>query len=375
MKIVLVHNLQFGGAYRRVSEQVRAMEVPVIEVTLAGAELVTEDPVIIPLRHRGATAHPALRPLTRHIDFVNLLHSYRKLHAQVRALEPDVIWVNTCRFLNCVWLPPDLAAKAVYYCDEPRRYDFEKAVRKSTNPWTRALYWPMRRMTSHLDRATVNGVAEIAANSRYIQAQVERSYGRSSEVVSLGVARHFVPPPLGTERSYLLSVGTIIPSKGHDLAIEAAAKSGLGLPMMVIGPRRALEEEARLMKLAHDHGIELTIRTGVSDSELVAAYQGAVATLYLARAEPFGLVSIESQACGTPVIVSDEGGLPETVVDGKTGWAVERSAPGAIEALVRLGDAELAATMRAAAAEYGATWTWTRSSEHLCALFDRVPRP
>ena len=184
----------------------------------------------------------------------------------------------------------------------------------------------------------------------------------------------FRPPDRLRERAYLLSVGKLIPTKGHDLAISAAGRARLKIPLLIASHASNPEEEARLHRLAREAGVELTIRVGVSDEQLVELYQDALVTLYLAYAEPFGLVSIEAQASGCPVIVSDEGGLPETIIDGTTGWAVPRTIDAVAEALVRVHATDSLDEFEVAAARHGARWSWDRSAQALLALLEDVSR-
>ena len=134
-----------------------------------------------------------------------------------------------------------------------------------------------------------------------------------------------------------MSVGKLIPTKGHDLAIAAAGRAGIEH-----APRHRLSRiqpgggGPRCSGWRTTPASISTVRVGVHDEQLVELYQHALVTLYLSYAEPFGLVSIEAQACGTPVIVSDEGGLPETIIAGVTGWAVPRSS-GAVAARRHVG--------------------------------------
>ena len=375
MKTVLVHNVRFGGAHRRMSEQLQHLDLPVTEVTLEGADPLTDDPVIVPMRYRGDRPRALALPITRYLDLLSLVAAYRRLHETVRQLRPDVIWLNPCRFLQTPWLTPDLAGRAAYYCDEPRRADYDAAARHSTRLRTRVPYWPLRRLTRHLDRATATVVGAVATNSSYSAGQIQRAYGCDAVVVPCGVSSRFRPSARPGSRDHLLSVGTLIPSKGHDLAIEAAGRSGLGLPVVVVAPREDPQEEGRLHRIAGDAGVSLAVKVGVTDGELVGLYQSAVVTLYMARSEPFGLVSIEAQACGSPVIVSDEGGLPETIIPDVTGWAVPRRAVDVASRLAMLTDRPMPEEMEAAAVANAATWSWDVSASRLRGLLSSVARP
>jgi glycosyltransferase involved in cell wall biosynthesis len=124
--------------------------------------------------------------------------------------------------------------------------------------------------------------------------------------------------------------------------------------------------------LAQELGVNLEIGVGLTDAQLGSLYESAHATLYLAKREPLGLASLEAQACGCPVIVAAEGGLPETIVDGTTGWQVARD-PGAAVALVdRLSDDRLRARMSAAAREHAKAFTWRASAERVENLLREI---
>lgn len=172
------------------------------------------------------------------------------------------------------------------------------------------------------------------------------------------------PPP-----RHLLSVGHLIPAKGHDLAIRTAARAKSHWPVVIVAPRPAPAAERELGELATARGVELTVRTGIEDAELVKAYRDAVATLYLAHQEPFGLASLEAQACGSPVIVAREGGLPETLIEGVTGFAVRRDPSQAAAKIDELADDARRNGMARAAAQHGSAHPWSRAGAALeCSL-------
>ena len=63
----------------------------------------------------------------------------------------------------------------------------------------------------------------------------------------------------------------------------------------------------------------------ISDQELINYYSSSIVLCIGAHYEPFGLTSIEAQACGTPVVAVKEGGVSETIINGKTGYLTSRS--------------------------------------------------
>jgi glycosyltransferase involved in cell wall biosynthesis len=381
VRVALVHGQRVtGGAHRRITEQARRLaarpDVELTEVVVAGTVTVTGEPVVVPLTLTADAAPAWKRPVCRYADLVRTVLAYRRLQAHLTVLDPDVVWLNPCTLVQAPWVGADRAGRSVYYCDEPPRLHYDPSARATTRRRTRALYWPLRRALRGLDARTARRSVTVLANSRFSAARIAAAYGRPATVVACGVAAAFADCGPGPDRpTHVLSVGSLIPAKGHDVAIAAVATSGLGLPLVVVAHRNAAGERDRLEHLAAAAGLVLDVRIGVNDADLAALYAAALATLYLARAEPFGLASIESQACGTPVIVADDGGLPETVTDPTVGLVSPRR-PDAVAAVLQALAADPADRReRAARARRAASgWTWERSTVELAAELAAVAR-
>jgi glycosyltransferase involved in cell wall biosynthesis len=123
---------------------------------------------------------------------------------------------------------------------------------------------------------------------------------------------------------YLLWVGRVCPEKGILDAIEIARRAKLPLKLLakVNEPpeQRYMEDFVRpaLARIEHDLCFQ------VSNEEKLAAYRGALATVFpIHWPEPFGLVMVESMATGTPVIAFRNGSVPEVIHDGTTGFICE----------------------------------------------------
>jgi glycosyltransferase involved in cell wall biosynthesis len=373
MRIAVVHNLPAGGARRRLSNQLEHLHGDIIELCLESALPILPDAVVVPVRRTAPRAHRLVRPPFRYLDLAWVEAAWRHLAVSIRSFEPDVIYLNACQYLKA---PPVLDATsppAVYFCDEPRDTDEDPAIRATRNPLTMSLYAPLRKRERRIDSRTVALSRRLATNSHYGASEIARAYGRAATVITPGVAvafRQTDSEPSGQQ--LLLSVGTLSPSKGHDLVLQTAAAASSRLPVHVVAPRPEPREEARLRDLAETLGIELNIRVGISDGDLARLYESALVTLYLASKEPFGLVSLEAQACGCPVIVSAEGGLPETILDGVTGWQVPRDPDTAAKMVDRLADGGLRREMSCAARAHASGYTWEASARELASLLDEV---
>jgi glycosyltransferase involved in cell wall biosynthesis len=134
---------------------------------------------------------------------------------------------------------------------------------------------------------------------------------------------------------YLLFLGRMSPDKGCHRAIGVAME--LGLPLRIAGKSRERDERQYFAEFVEPHlghhGIEYFGE--VSHGQKVELLQDARATLFpIDWEEPFGLVMIESMACGTPVIATRRGAVPEVIEHGRGGIIVDhvREMPAALDA-------------------------------------------
>ena len=132
---------------------------------------------------------------------------------------------------------------------------------------------------------------------------------------------------------YLLFLGRMSPDKGAHRAIAVAME--LGLPLKMAGKKREPKEEQYFSEFVEPHlGHEIEWLGEVSHGTKVELLQDARATLFpIEWEEPFGLVMIESMACGTPVIATRHGAVPEVIEHGRGGLIVDRyrEMPAALE--------------------------------------------
>ena len=190
-----------------------------------------------------------------------------------------------------------------------------------------------------LPRATGMLLLSEYSRRQWIEAPRFRRPRRTA-VVYGGVARPFAPS--GTvNRNQVLFVGRIIRHKGIEHAIGALDPD---MRLIVAGVPYDAPYAAMLRETAHGHSVEF--REGVEDAELPALYGSSLATVVpsvyrawggseTAVPELLGLVALESMACGTPVIVSSAGSLPELVEDGVTGFVVPPNDASAIRRAIR----------------------------------------
>jgi glycosyltransferase involved in cell wall biosynthesis len=200
----------------------------------------------------------------------------------------------------------------ICYCHTPMRYAWEEGFLdgEAVGRVTRLLLPPLLARLRRQDLAGAAGPDVFVANSRHVANRIERYYGRSAEVVHPPVdVGHFLAQPRAPEDFYLV-FGRVVPYKRVDLAVAACA--GLGRQLRVAGDGRALDA----VRASAGEGTSLLGK--VSEAERDRLLGGARALLFPGE-EDFGIVPVEAQAAGVPVIAYGVGGATESVLDGRTG--------------------------------------------------------
>src|SRR5437588_3899029 len=205
----------------------------------------------------------------------------------------------------------DERAVHVSYCHNPFRYawnDRDRTLTRRRDPITLAFLRGLFRRWRQWDWIAAQRTDRYVANSRTTQARISAYFGRESAIVHPPVdVGRFAP---GTVGSHYAIVSELMPHKEIDVAIEAFNE--LRLPLIVIGDG---PDYRRLRKLA---GPSVQFAGRLPDAEVANVLSGARA-LIMTAVEEFGIVSIEAQASGRPVIARRGGGALETVVEGVTG--------------------------------------------------------
>ena len=209
-------------------------------------------------------------------------------------------------------LPRPPGARHLCYCFTPMRYAwtfYEEYF--GTNPVKEMVLKPILRALRHWDHNNSYRVDRFVAISHHVQKRIQKFYGRDADVVY---------PPVDTERctpgtdadhdGYDLIVSALVPYKRIDLAVEAYNRSGY--PLIVVGTGTEYE------KLRAVAGPHIRFLGWKPDDEILELYRRCRLLVFPGE-EDFGIVPVEAQACGKPVIAFGRGGATETVVPGESG--------------------------------------------------------
>lgn len=216
----------------------------------------------------------------------------------------------------------------VCYCHTPMRYAWDEDFLdgEEVGRGVRLLLPPLLARLRREDLAGARGPDMFVANSRHVAARIERFYGRTSTVVNPPVdVEHFLDLERDP-RGYYMTFGRVVPYKRVDLAVLACER--LGRPLKVVGDGRALEAVR-----AHATGSGVEFLGKVDEAERDRLLSGARALLFPGE-EDFGIVPVEAQAAGVPVIAYGVGGAVETVRDGETGVLFDERGAGSLAAAI-----------------------------------------
>jgi glycosyltransferase involved in cell wall biosynthesis len=349
VRIAIYHALYSGGALRTLADQAErlARSHTLHLFTLASAEQSFGGLAALVARSTVVEYQP-LRLRTRPFGRVNQLIRIRELGRMERAEREaahlidsgahDVVLVHPNVHTNSPAVLRHVGTPTVFCAHETLRlvYDQAPATADTRTPAQRALdrLDPLPRAyvkaVARADRRNLQAANRVVVNSRFTRDAFVRAYGLEPAVCYHGVDTTTFSPGPHNRQGYVLSVGAFGPRKGFDFLIRAVA----AVPeeerpaLRVVSNHVEPHYLAGSRQLAADLGVHLDVLSKISDARLADLYRRATLTVYAPVNEPFGLVPLESMACGTPVVAVGEGGVLETVEEGVTGRLVPRD-PGA----------------------------------------------
>ncbi len=243
-----------------------------------------------------------------------------------------------------------------------------------------------RRLMPRSARNAARVIAPSESTKRDI-VQLLNVPGERVRVIPLGVAGQFRPPEepdaarelrrrLNLPERYILYVGNFEPKKNLRQLIEVfadARRSGRVTARLVLAGRKAWHDSELHHAIRRHRLTELvTLLPDFPDADLPALYAGASLFVFPSRTEGFGLPPLEAMACGTPVVASRAGALPEVVAD--AGLLVSPDRPGELSAAMEktLGNEFLRRRLRELGLARAKQFTWERTARRTAEVYAEV---
>ncbi len=319
------------------------------DVLFSDIRNIVVEPITLPFQPSRLMSSPfgRVNQLVRLRDLSRLSRIGYRVSAMIDAQSFDVCLVYPCQFSISPAVLARSSTPTLYYRQDVVRWVHDPPIMRPYGQQTSLQSWfdridPLRRafyrMLVALDRRHMAAASRVVVASCFVREALYRAYGTAPSLSRLGVDSEAFRPGTAPRSDYVLSVGMIVPAKGYDFLIESL---GLVDPdrrprLVIVGNVADPREVAYLEQLAAQQGVRLDLRVMVDHGTLLDLYQRARCTVYVPVMESFGLVPLESMACGTPVIGICEGGVRETVLDGRTGLLVERDPSQLAAAVERL---------------------------------------
>ncbi len=321
MKVAIVHDwlVNFAGADRVVDQMMRVFPDAVIYTLVYRPEA-------FPGHFRKydvRTTYIQKIPMAAHL-YKNMLSLMPRAFESLDLTEYDLVISSSSSCSKGVITRPD--ALHICYCHTPVRYVWSHYHEYLSNA-----SWLKRRIMPGIihrirlwDFAAAQRVDLFLANSRNTAQRIRKYYRRTATVIYPGV--HLDEKPAAeTDDGYYLMVGRFVAYKRFDLGIEACTRSGRKLIVAGGG-----DLEAELKKKA---GGTVTFIPSPDDERIRELYRHARALIFPGD-EDFGIVPVEAQSCGCPVLAYGRGGACETILDGESGILFrEQSVESVLEAM------------------------------------------
>ncbi len=297
------------------------------KVLEAVCEIFPEAPIYT-LIHTKGTLSPLLEGKKIHTSFLQKMPFIENKYRHYLPIMPLAISQFNLSSYDLIFSISHCVAKGVKknkkqthicYCNTPMRYIWDSfsdyfSPQKNFFTWATMRFF-LRPYLRWWDKKTAKEVDYFIANSKNVSSRIKKFWDRNSEVIYPPVDTDYYSLPdnklsdIPSEDFYLV-VSALVPYKKIDLAITSFNRLGKKLKIIGSGP-----EEPYLKKIA-GHNIEFL---GWQPSSSIREYYRQCKALIFPGEEDFGIVPVEVQACGRPVIAYEKGGALETVIGGKTG--------------------------------------------------------
>ncbi|OGM81975.1 hypothetical protein A2394_03145 [Candidatus Woesebacteria bacterium RIFOXYB1_FULL_42_36] len=320
VKIALVHDYfkEFGGAER---------------VLLTLSEMFPDAPIYTAFKVKGSTADKQFKNKkiieSKFAPILKIGNLYSPLRFLIPAIwgsfdlsSYDLVIVSSSWYITRGFkVGPK--TKVVDYCHTPPRwlYGYEMSV-----GFTK--YWPVKiysAIVGHFmrmyDFETAQKVNYFIANSKNIQARIEKFYRRDSTVIYPPIEVKEIENITANlkKNNYFVMVSRLVGAKGLEEVSKLAKK--MKFELRIVGESHGFSDvESKLRKLS---GGNIKLLGRLEDPELYKVLGKAKGLIALAKDEDFGMTVVESQAAGTPVIAFNGGGFRESVTEGVTGVLVD----------------------------------------------------
>ena len=318
MKIAVFYNIAFSGAKRVVLEHVKGLKLLGHNVDIYTTDQAND--IFDPGTEANNKYLYNFSPIEFKLpvfnrfkkDFIDTFYTLKNVHKKIaRDIDKrnyNIVLVHTDISTQTPYLLRYLKTKNVYFCLEPLRNAYEYSLRLKDNVFVLNIFYENlnRWIRKNIDRKNARSADHVLALSLFGRERIIAAYDLYPKISYLGIDESVFKPSNVKKKNQVFFVAEKYPIYGYDLAQQA----------MNLIPKK-IRPDLKIIDWKKNNFERL------SDEELVGLYRESLVTLSLSKFDTFGLVPLESMACGTPVIALNVAGYRETVLNNKTGYLTD----------------------------------------------------
>lgn len=359
-RIAFFHELHLGGARRACDEFATALKKEYIvdlyyidETADSTSENVYDDVhffSFLPKSWSGGNWKVKLYKDTVELYRLYLLH--KKIAKKINSQRYSYVFIHGSKFTQAPFLLRLLKAKTIYYCQEPLRIAYEAyfAIDKNLSFPKKMYESLMRYVKKTIDKKNALSADILLANSNFTKENIRHAFHKEAIVCHMGVKTEVFYPEKKKRDIDVLFIGSYDFIDGYSLLIDSL----------------------QMLKNKHLNVKYITRETEwISDDAVLRDYYNrSNCVIAFGYKEPFGLIPLEAMSCAAPVVALNEGGYKDSVIQGKTGFLVERDPKEIADKI------EYLATHPSVVSDLGKNgreriesyWTWPKRVEQLLSI-------
>lgn len=327
-KIAIFHNLSGGGSVRVINEISRYLskESNVTMFTISEYRNGIWKEKLLDFKENNISVKIPQNFFLKNLWILFFLPQiHEKLAKKIDSENYDVVIVTHDYLTKSPYILKFLRTKTIYIIHEPPREFYEPQSIHA--PFLKnKMANIFRCYIKKIDKENVSKADILIVNSEYSKKVIKKIYDKNSEILYPGIdTKKFHPNDKIKKEDVILMVGGLARFKGHYFVSRSLVSILNKYKLVIIGDGKKIEKEYIRIQVPDHLQKNIIFLNHISDSKLVQYYQKAKVLCIGAHLEPFGMTSIEAQACGTPVVAVNEGGLKETIIDKRTGYLSKRS--------------------------------------------------
>lgn len=324
VKIAIFHNTPGGGGIRLLNQVHSYLEKHGVLVEQYTITESLGDKSVNPYDDHKILVKP-WRGFIQRLAWIYLVlpSIHKKLAIEINQKKFDLVIVTHDYFTKSPYICGYLKSKIYYLLHEPQR-EFYENFKIHCLDIKDLIANVLRSPIKLIESQNTKFVEKIYVNSKYSHGVIKKIFNRESTVIYPRVdTKYFCPNKKIRKEKLILSIGGLSKVKGHDFIIRSLYQILGDYTLVIVGAGRNKDREY-LRKLGSGKNKFIRFESFLSDDELLNLYRKSVLLCIGAHLEPFGLTSLEAQSVGIPVVGVAEGGIPETIINGVTGYIVPR---------------------------------------------------